>query len=181
MNYPWWHIEGQEYDIFPWYQSCYPEKKTKQKTIAPFWQMGWKSHLSTDIFICVPVQSLQSFLILCNPVDCSLPGSSVYGIFEARILEWVAIPFSRGSSGPRDLTCIFCGSCIAGRFFATELLGKFIIYSYFLYFQWIQPCSYPKLCIILLHGLHLACVGSINNFLTQESNPSLLHCRLTLY
>ena len=47
-------------------------------------------------------------------VDCSLPGSSVHGILQARILEWVAIPFSRGSSQPRDQTWV---SCIAGRFF----------------------------------------------------------------
>ena len=39
---------------------------------------------------------------LCNPMECSLPGSSVHGILQARILEWVAIPFSRGSSRPRD-------------------------------------------------------------------------------
>ena len=39
---------------------------------------------------------------LCNPMDCSLPGSSVHGIFQTRILEWVAISFSRGSSPPRD-------------------------------------------------------------------------------
>ena len=47
-------------------------------------------------------------------VDCSLPGSSVHGILQTRILEWVAIPFSRGSSWPRDQICI---SHIAGRFF----------------------------------------------------------------
>ena len=41
---------------------------------------------------------------LCDPMDCSLPGSSVHGIFQARILEWVAISFSRGSSQPRDQT-----------------------------------------------------------------------------
>ena len=115
--------------LFPWYQPCYSEKKTKQKTIASFWQMGWKNHLSTGIFICMPTESPQSFLILCNPMDCSLPGSTVHGILQARILEWVAIPFSRGSSGPRDLTCIFCGSCISCRFFTTEPLGKLIIYS----------------------------------------------------
>ena len=43
----------------------------------------------------------QSCPTLCNPVDCSPPGSSVYGIFQARILEWVATPSSRGSSQPR--------------------------------------------------------------------------------
>ena len=49
--------------------------------------------------------------ILCNPMDCSLPGSSVHGIFQARVLEWVAISFSRGSSRPRVWTPV---SCIAG-------------------------------------------------------------------
>ena len=54
---------------------------------------------------------------LCNPLDCSLPGSSVLGIFQARTLEWVTISFSRESSWPRDQTCISCVSCIAGGFF----------------------------------------------------------------
>ena len=49
-----------------------------------------------------------------DPKDCNLPGSSVPGILWARILEWVAIPFSRGSSRPRNQTLV---SCIAGRFF----------------------------------------------------------------
>ena len=49
---------------------------------------------------------------LCNPMDCSPPGSSVHGFLQARILEWVAIPFSKGSSWPRDRTQV---SCIAGR------------------------------------------------------------------
>ena len=57
----------------------------------------------------------------CDPKDCSLPVSSVQGISQARILEWVAISFSRGSSQPRDQTCI---SCITGRFFTTEPPGK---------------------------------------------------------
>ena len=52
--------------------------------------------------------------ILCNPMDCSPPGSSLHGILQARILEWVAISFSRGSSQPRDRTWV---SCITGRFF----------------------------------------------------------------
>ena len=56
----------------------------------------------------------QSCLTLCNPIGCSPPGSSVHGILQARVLEWVAIPFSRGSSWPRDWTQV---SCIAGKFF----------------------------------------------------------------
>ena len=46
----------------------------------------------------------RSVMSLCNPMDCSLPGSFIHGIFQARIPEWVAIPFSRGSSRPRDWT-----------------------------------------------------------------------------
>ena len=59
-------------------------------------------------------QVTQSCLTLCDPVDCSPPGSSVRGILQARILEWVAIPFSRGSSQPRDRSQV---SHIAGRRF----------------------------------------------------------------
>ena len=56
----------------------------------------------------------QSFPTLCNPMDCSPPGSSVHGILQARILEWVAISFSRESSRPRDWIQV---SRIAGRCF----------------------------------------------------------------
>ena len=49
-------------------------------------------------FSCVHSKSLQSCLTLCDPMDCSLPGFSVRGILQAGILEWVAVPFSRGSS-----------------------------------------------------------------------------------
>ena len=59
----------------------------------------------------------QSSLTLCNPTDYSLPGSSVHGILQARILEWV--PFSRGSSQPRDQTQV---PHIAGRFATREAL-----------------------------------------------------------
>ena len=55
----------------------------------------------------------QSCLTLCDSMDCNLPGSSVLGILQARIVEWVAISFSRGSSQPRDQTRT---SCIAGRY-----------------------------------------------------------------
>ena len=59
------------------------------------------------------VQSL-SHVWLCNPMDCSLPGPFVHGILQARILEWVAIPFSRGSFWLGDRTWV---SCTTGRFF----------------------------------------------------------------
>ena len=68
---------------------------------------------------CACVQSLHSCLTLCDPV-----GFSVHGIFPTRMLEWVAMPSSRGSSPPRDRTHISCMSCIAGGFFTAESLGK---------------------------------------------------------
>ena len=54
----------------------------------------------------ISVLVTQSCLTLCDPMDCSQPGSSVHGILQAEILEWIGIPFSRGSSQPRDLALI---------------------------------------------------------------------------
>ena len=64
---------------------------------------------------------VQLCLTLCYPIDCNLPGSSVHGIFQIRILEWVAIPFSRGSSRPKDQTWV---SCTAGDSLPSESPGK---------------------------------------------------------
>ena len=58
--------------------------------------------------------------LFCNPMDCSPPGSSVHGISLAKILEWIAIPFSRGYSWPRDQTHVSWGSCI----------GRWILYHW---------------------------------------------------
>ena len=66
------------------------------------------------ILLEVEVLIAQSCPTLCNPMDCSTPGSSFHGVLQARILEWVAIPFSRGSSQSRDRTMV---SCTAGGFF----------------------------------------------------------------
>ena len=63
----------------------------------------------------------QSCPTLCSPMNCSLSGSSIHGILQARILEWIAIPFSRGSSCPKDRTQV---SCIAGTFFTIWATGK---------------------------------------------------------
>ena len=65
------------------------------------------------VCVCV-VLVAQSCLTLCNSMDWSQVGSSIHGIFQARILEWIAIPCSRGSSRHRDRTQV---SCIVGRFF----------------------------------------------------------------
>ena len=65
----------------------------------------------------VKVLVSQSCLTLCDPTDCSTPRSSVHVILQTQILEWVAIPFSRGSSSSRDRTWVSYVSCIAGGFF----------------------------------------------------------------
>ena len=62
---------------------------------------------------------------LCDPMDCSPPGSSVRGIYQARVLEWVSIFSSRRSSGPKNWTCISWGSSTGRQiFFTTEPVGK---------------------------------------------------------
>ena len=66
------------------------------------------------VCVCVRVWVPQLCLTLCDPMDYSLPGSSVHWILQARILEWIAIPFSRGSSWPRDRIQV---SCIVGGLF----------------------------------------------------------------
>ena len=66
----------------------------------------------------------QLCLILCDPLDCNLPRSSAYGMFQARTLEGVAISFSRASSWLRDGTWISCVSCIADRFFTWWAPGE---------------------------------------------------------
>ena len=70
---------------------------------------GYLADKSVLFILCMRAHSCPT---LCTPVDCSPPGSSVYGIFQAKILEWVAIS-SRGSSWPRDQTHVSCSSCIS--------------------------------------------------------------------
>ena len=78
-----------------------------------------RSHLQSEFFMpCVCPHLLQSCLTLCDSLDCSLSGSSVHGTLQTRILKWVAMPFSRGSSPPKDQICVSSVSCI----------GRWILY-----------------------------------------------------
>ena len=77
------------------------------------WKHKWNESM---IVMKMKVLVVQSCLMLCDAIDCSPPGSSVHEILQAGILGCVAIPFSRGSSWPRDQTWVFC---IASRFFFT--------------------------------------------------------------
>ena len=71
------------------------------------------------VYVCVLVTQL--CLTFCDPLDRSPPASSVHGILQARILEWTAVPFSRGSSQPRDWTQV---SHVAGRLFTVWATRK---------------------------------------------------------
>ena len=119
---------------------------------------------------------------LCDPMDCGLLGSSVHGILQARILEWVAIPFSRGSSRHRDQIWV---SCTTGSFF-TNLPSKEAqsthesqshsvmsssLWPHRLYSPWNSPGQNTGLgSLFLLQGI----------FPTKGLNPGLPHCRRIL-
>ena len=95
-------------------------KKAEHRRIDAFELWCWRRLLRVP-WTAAAAKSLQSCLTLWDPIDSIPPGSSVHGILQARILEWVATPSSRGSSPPRDQTSI---SCIAGGCFTTEPWGK---------------------------------------------------------
>ena len=80
--------------------------------------MKSRTRLSDGTELCV-LSRVWLFATLCSPT-----GSSVHAIFQARVLEWVAISSPRVPSQSRDQTCITCVSCIAGRFFITDSPGK---------------------------------------------------------
>jgi len=76
------------------------------------WYLSWHWYSALDFCPCMHAQLLSSCLTLCDPMDCSPPVSSVHGLLQARMLEGVAVPSSRGSSRPRDLTRVSYISCI---------------------------------------------------------------------
>ena len=88
--------------------------------IAQSWTWLSDQHTHVDLkYSCVCIS--RSVMSDCDPMDCSPPGSSAHGILQARILEWVAMPFTRGSSQSRDQTRV---SSIAGRFFTIWAIRK---------------------------------------------------------
>ena len=103
------------------------------------------------VLLCLVAQSC---LTLCDPIDCSPPGSSVHGILQARTLEWGAMPSSRGSSQPRDQTQV---THTAGGFFTDWAMRE------------AQEVDWEILSLLQ------------TIFPTQESNRGLLHYRQILY
>ena len=104
-------------------------KEVKHSGYLRQWKWSVWCHNDGHMSWCVCVLIVQSCLTLCNPMHSSPPGSSFYGILQARILEWVAISSSRGSSQPRDRTQV---SCTAGGYFTiwdTREAPRVIIHS----------------------------------------------------
>ena len=123
-------------DALPFEPPGNPHKKTKQnpkcKCARPLENSARQAGVRGQLTILslsgkrwyVHAKSLQSRPALCNPMDCSPPSSSVRRILQARTLERVVMPSSRGSSQSRDRTHISWGSCIADGFFTTAPPGK---------------------------------------------------------
>ena len=135
-----------------------------------FWYCRWHGIPAGQVlFIVLNVKSevTQSCPTLCDPMEYSLLGSFIHGIFQARILGWVVISFSRGSSQPRDRTRV---SCIAGRLFtawATRESGEFIVLVYIKYLNHWKTLSWSAYSFV--------------SCLTCPDNPmGVSHCRSAL-
>ena len=162
----------------PSWSSGFPNKITHYSLPQQLVSLGLlachgMSSMRLDSVTCWPqnyVSSLErvmslSHVQLCNPMDCSLSGSSVHGIFQARILEWIAISFTRGSSWPRNRTQV---SSIVGRCFTVWDTSEALLNhksmpkiktSSFTNFDW---GSYLKLlftffihCVLIFYDLYL--------------------------
>ena len=108
LSFSCFHFNQYLLDI--WIDSLFKLLLLKRKHRRKQWKYShsWTMH----------AKLLQSRLTLCDPMVCSPPGSSIYGVFQARILEWVAMPLSRVSSQPKDWTHVSYISCI----------GKWVLY-----------------------------------------------------
>ena len=123
-------------------------------------------------FLCCCSCCLVAHSCPCNPMDCNSPGSSIHGILQARILEWIAISLSRGSSWSRDQTRV---SCLAGGFFTTESPGKPLPFPLPPLISGWAGCSSSVLLFYLyhctLHYVTAICMKRSKNVLSQPHEP----------
>ena len=140
----WFHLNT----VIQWFTKWETGIQTIKVENSGEWAINW----TNELYICVCVLFTKSCLTLCDPMNCSPPGSSVHGISKARILEWVAIPFSRGSFWHRDWTQV---SCIAGRFFTNwanrEAQSVLLLFSHSVASDSCDPmdCSTPGFPVLL--------------------------------
>ena len=136
---------------------------SKDKPAAPppavLWFL-WRVCVCVCVCMCTHLVD-QSCSTLCDPVNCSLPGFSVCGILQARILEWVAVSSSRGSSRPRDQTLVSYVSCT----------GRQIIYHYTTWeaFFDLFSSNFKSLCSFGLGGIW---IGVHRFFALQPISPA---------
>ena len=158
----------------------------------------WDAHIGqvklfNPVHTCTCAKSLQLCLILCYPMDCSPAGSSDHGILQARILEWVAMPSSRGSSWPKDPVSVSFVSWTGRWVLYTSTTWEAPILTQY---PTVVVCWVAQLCPTLcnpsdcsspgfsIHGdspannTGVACHTLLQGiFLTLESNQGLLYCR----
>ena len=134
-------------------------------------------HYIVLYFICTYAVCLFSLQVVYDsfvtPMDCCPPSSSVHGIFQARILEWVVNSFSRESSRPRDLICV---SCTAGRFFTTEHPGKPYAISFLKLFRGCDDFIYAATAAKVLQSCFTLC-NPIDSSPPGSPVPGILQAR----
>ena len=165
---PWWlrwlriHLQCGKPGFYPWVGIEEPGRlqSMRLQRVGHDWVTKYTAqHIHIHVYIVV-VKSLSHVGLFHDPMGSSLPGPSVHGISQARILEWVAISISKGSSWPRDWTCI---SCIAGRFFSSEPPGKLLIYIYVCMYVYtyihIHICIYVCMCVCVYTHTYKHIIG----------------------
>ena len=114
----WFVIETQEVSFSSLHWGKCKCRRLREKIYLLSWLTVWKNRsLGNRRAMCLCANSLQSCPTLCDPMDCSPPGSSVHDVIQSRILEWVAMSFSRGSSQQRDWSLILYVFFIGRRVF----------------------------------------------------------------
>ena len=138
----------------------------------------------THTYLKTESEAAQRCPALCDPMDCSPLGSSVHGILQVRILDWVAIPFSTGSSQPRHWTSI---SCTGGKLFTFWATREYI---YIFFFRFFSIIGYYKilnisvwltsLSVIISRSIHFFPKGNSSFFFFRLSNIPLCVCTTAL-
>ena len=108
------------------------------------------------MYVCISCMLIQACLILYDPMDCSIPGSSVHGISHAKILEWVAVSSSRGSSQTGIEPASPVSPALAGRFFTTEPTRKPV---HVLIYMYLRMCVHVCISVYAYICMYMVCVG----------------------
>ena len=143
------------------------------------------------VFVCMHVCAckLSHIWLFCNTMDCRPPGPSVYGISQARILEWVDISFSRRSFWSQDRSHITCGSCFSGGYFTTESPGKphvrlgcvYVYAGIHVSKKWLFTHAHSNIFLLLsnfhkyLHQLVFQLAGYTRDYFTVWVNVRILY------